>query len=88
MNKPLLNLVSSFIVSILLVLSLILMTTTVFTHIDVKVLAVVLGIVSPCGLRRVATVLLVRRRRRLALGLGSDEPQMSKARRGTGACRS
>jgi len=44
-NRPLLNIVSSVIVSILLMLSLILMITTVFTKIDVRALTTVLGIV-------------------------------------------
>ena len=42
-NKPWLNAVSTTIVSILLVLSLILMTTTVFPHMDVPALLVVLA---------------------------------------------
>jgi len=63
-NKPLLNVVSSFIVSILLILSLILMTTTVFTHINVKVLALVLGIILLATYVVVGAVLLVRRRRK------------------------
>jgi NRAMP (natural resistance-associated macrophage protein)-like metal ion transporter len=42
-NRPWLNAVATFIVSVLLVLSLILMTTTVFPGIDVTLLALVLG---------------------------------------------
>jgi NRAMP (natural resistance-associated macrophage protein)-like metal ion transporter len=61
-NKPLLNVVSSFIVSILLILSLILMTTTVFTHIDVKALALVLGAILLAAYAVAAAVLLSRRR--------------------------
>jgi hypothetical protein len=44
-NKPWLNVVAVAIVSVLLVLSLILMTTTVFPHIDVGTVLVVLGVV-------------------------------------------
>ena len=42
-NRPWLNCVSTFIVSVLFVLSLILMTTTVFPHVDVPALLVWLG---------------------------------------------
>ncbi|HUY63918.1 MAG TPA: Nramp family divalent metal transporter, partial [Acidimicrobiales bacterium] len=42
-NKPWLNALSTFIVSVLIVLSLILMTTTVFPHIDVTSLVEILG---------------------------------------------
>jgi NRAMP (natural resistance-associated macrophage protein)-like metal ion transporter len=80
-NKPLMNVISSFIVSILLVLSLILMTTTVFSHIDVKALAIVLGVTLLVVYAVVATVLILRRRSRIASGLDSVEPVMSRARR-------
>jgi NRAMP (natural resistance-associated macrophage protein)-like metal ion transporter len=43
-NRPWLNVVSTFIVSVLFVLSLILMTTTVFPHIDVPALLAALAI--------------------------------------------
>jgi len=44
-NRPWLNVVATVIVSILLVMSLVLMATTVFTHINVNVLVLVLGLV-------------------------------------------
>ena len=47
-NRPWLNVVSTFIVSVLFVLSLILMTTTVFPHIDVP--ALLAGLASALGL--------------------------------------
>jgi NRAMP (natural resistance-associated macrophage protein)-like metal ion transporter len=43
-NRPWLNALATVVVSVLLVMSLILMTTTVFPHIDVGVLLVVLGV--------------------------------------------
>ncbi len=49
-NRPWLNAVSTLIVSVLVVLSLILVTTTIFPHVDVKVLAGVLGLVLFSGL--------------------------------------
>ena len=57
-NRPWLNFVATFIVSVLLVLSLILMTTTVFPHIDVPALFVGLSI---------ALVVVARRRRRSSI---------------------
>jgi NRAMP (natural resistance-associated macrophage protein)-like metal ion transporter len=63
-NRPWLNIVASVIVSILIMLSLILMATTVFTHIDVKGLAVVLGAILVVAYVATAGVLLVRRRNR------------------------
>jgi NRAMP (natural resistance-associated macrophage protein)-like metal ion transporter len=61
-NRPWLNVVSTFIVSVLFVLSLILMTTTVFPHVDVTALllgltaalAVVLVVAAVFYLRAVA----------------------------------
>jgi Mn2+/Fe2+ NRAMP family transporter len=49
-NRPWLNAVATTVVSVLLVLSLILMATTVFPHIDVGALFVVLGVVLVLGL--------------------------------------
>jgi NRAMP (natural resistance-associated macrophage protein)-like metal ion transporter len=76
-NKPLMNVVASVIVSILLVLSLILMTTTVFPHINVKalslVLAIALGVFYVVG----GVVMVVRRRK----GLIAPVEPMSRARR-------
>jgi NRAMP (natural resistance-associated macrophage protein)-like metal ion transporter len=53
-NRPWLNALATAVVSVLLVLSLILMTTTVFPHVDVDVLLVVLGaalvvVLGVCG---------------------------------------
>ena len=49
-NRPWLNVVATVIVSVLLMLSLILMTTTVFPGVDVPLLVVVLGAVLVVGL--------------------------------------
>jgi len=62
-NRPWLNAISSFIVSVLLVLSLILMTTTVFTHIDIKVFTMVLGIALLVVYVVAGSFLVVRHRR-------------------------
>src|ERR1039458_9107106 len=50
-NKPWLNAVSGFIVSILLMMSLILMATTLFSRINVRELSLVLGAVLVVGYR-------------------------------------
>jgi Mn2+/Fe2+ NRAMP family transporter len=63
-NGPVLNVVASVIVSILLVLSLILMTTTVFSHIDIKTLTVVLAGVLVLVYLVVGLVVILKRRRR------------------------
>jgi hypothetical protein len=52
------------IVSILLMLSLVLMVTTVFTHIDVRALALVLGVILLVGYVAAGAVILTMRRRR------------------------
>jgi Mn2+/Fe2+ NRAMP family transporter len=61
-NKPWLNMVAAFIVSVLLALSLILMATTLFSSINVKALTLVLGGVLIVGYA-VAGALVVRGRR-------------------------
>jgi len=61
-NKPWLNGVAAFIVSILLALSLVLMATTLFSSINVKVLTLALGGVLLVGYA-IAGVLVVRGRR-------------------------
>ena len=63
-NGPLLNVVASFIVSILIMLSLILMMTTIFPKIDIKALAVVLAGVVVFGYLIAGGVLVRLRRRR------------------------
>ncbi len=63
-NRPWLNVVASFIVAVLLVMSLILMLTTLFTRIDVTVLAEVLGGVLVMGFLGVGGVILLTRSRR------------------------
>jgi Mn2+/Fe2+ NRAMP family transporter len=67
-NGPWLNAISSLIVGILVMLSLILMATTVFPHIDVTTLLLVLGILLAVALAGVAAA-SVRSRRR-----GAAEP--------------
>jgi NRAMP (natural resistance-associated macrophage protein)-like metal ion transporter len=62
-NRPWLNVVAAIIVSVLLMLSLVLMVTTLFTSIDVNLLAVVLGTVLVVSYAVVGTVLVVSRRR-------------------------
>jgi hypothetical protein len=48
-NRTWLNVVATFIVSILLMMSLILMATTLFSNIDVRTLSLVLGLVLVAG---------------------------------------
>ncbi len=76
-NRPWLNLVASFIVAVLLVLSLILMLTTLFSGIDVTVLAEVLGAGLVAGYLGVGAVVLLTRSRR------SPAPPMPIERRAT-----
>jgi Mn2+/Fe2+ NRAMP family transporter len=76
-NKPWLNVVAAFIVSILLALSLVLMATTLFSSVNVKVLTLVLGGMLLVGYSA-AGVLAARGRR------GRHEvPLVSIQRRGT-----
>ncbi len=63
-NRLWLNLVSGAIVGILLLLSLILMVTTMFSTIDVRLVAVILGIVFVVTFLGVAVGIVVTRRRR------------------------
>jgi NRAMP (natural resistance-associated macrophage protein)-like metal ion transporter len=80
-NGPVLNAVASVIVSILLVLSLILMTTTIFSRIDIRTLAVVLaGVLVTVYLVVGLLVVLQRRRRRPAPALGALGAPGSPAR--------
>jgi NRAMP (natural resistance-associated macrophage protein)-like metal ion transporter len=60
-NRPWLNAVAAFVVSILLMMSLILMVTTMFSGIDVRDLSLVLGAVLLAGYA-VAVALVVRAR--------------------------
>jgi NRAMP (natural resistance-associated macrophage protein)-like metal ion transporter len=76
-NRPWVNAVATAIVSVLLVLSLILMTTTVFPGIDVTVLLAVLGAVLVVTLT-VAAVVYAR-----ALGRRPPRPEVSAPRRDT-----
>ncbi|MFZ0668396.1 MAG: Nramp family divalent metal transporter [Acidimicrobiales bacterium] len=64
-NRPWLNVVASVIVSILVMLSLILMATTVFSTINVRDLSLVLGALLVVGYLGVGAYLLWRRNRRL-----------------------
>jgi len=63
-NRPWLNVVASFIVAVLLAMSLVLMLTTLFSRIDVTVLAEVLGGVLVAGYLGVGVVILLTRSRR------------------------
>ena len=74
-NRPWLNVVSGIIVSVLLVLSLVLMATTLFSSIDVTSLALILGGVLLVSYVVMAAVLIRARRRR------PPEPPASKERR-------
>ena len=74
-NRPWLNVVSGVIVSILLMLSLVLMATTLFSSIDVTALALVLGGVLLVSYVVMGVVLLRARTRR------PPEPPVSKERR-------
>ncbi len=62
-NRPWLNVVASVVVSILLMMSLVLMATTLFPHLDVNKLALVLGGVLVVGYV-ISGVLMVRARSR------------------------
>jgi Mn2+/Fe2+ NRAMP family transporter len=61
-NRPWLNAVACTIVSVLVLLSLILMTTTVFPHVDVTRVALIGGVILAAGLAVFGTVNLRRRR--------------------------
>jgi len=74
-NRPWLNVVSGIIVSILLMLSLVLMATTLFSSIDVTALALILGGVLLVSYVVMAAVLVRARKRR------PTEPPVSKERR-------
>ncbi|MHB1518956.1 MAG: Nramp family divalent metal transporter [Acidimicrobiales bacterium] len=63
-NRLWLNIVASIIVSILLMMSLVLMATTLFSHINVNVLAESLGGVLVAGYAAAAVILWVQRGRR------------------------
>ncbi len=63
-NRPWLNLVASFIVAVLLILSLVLMLTTLFSHIDVTLLVEVLGGLLLLAYLGAGAVFLVNRGRR------------------------
>jgi hypothetical protein len=60
-NRPWLNVLASFIVAVLLLMSLVLMATTLFSQINVTLLAEVLGVVL-LAVFAVAGVVLVRNR--------------------------
>ncbi|MFZ0173020.1 MAG: NRAMP family divalent metal transporter [Acidimicrobiales bacterium] len=62
-NKPWLNVVAAFIVSVLLALSLVLMATTLFSTINVKALTVVLAAVLLLGYAAAGAVVVRGRRR-------------------------
>ena len=87
-NRPWLNWLAGLIVSVLIGLSLILMTTTVFAGVDVKTLTVVVGSLVFGGFIGTAAVSVVlgRRRRAAARRLAADgepepaEPQLSRSR--------
>ena len=74
-NRLWLNVVATVIVSVLLALSLILMTTTLFPHLDVKRLTLAFGVVLAVVLG-VGAVLVVRGRRRR-----TPEPPVSRETR-------
>ncbi len=63
-NRPWLNVLASVIVSILLLMSLVLMVTTLFSQIDVNLLALVLGALLLVGYAVAGVALFLRRSRR------------------------
>jgi hypothetical protein len=65
-NRTWLNIVASFIVSVLLLMSLVLMVTTLFSKVNVNDLAVVLGGVLVVGYAVVGVIFVINRRRRPA----------------------
>ncbi|HXY45707.1 MAG TPA: NRAMP family divalent metal transporter, partial [Acidimicrobiales bacterium] len=78
-NKPWLNVLATFIVSVLLALSLVLMATTLFSNMNVKVLTVVLAGLLLLGYA-VAGVLALRGRRNRP---PQPQPAVSRQRRDT-----
>ena len=76
-NRPWLNVVATFIVSVLFVLSLILMTTTVFPHIDVP--ALLAGLAGALG---VVVLVVAGRLLPPAPAAGAPDPTPSNARGG------
>jgi NRAMP (natural resistance-associated macrophage protein)-like metal ion transporter len=74
-NRLWLNIVATVIVSLLLTLSLVLMVTTLFPHIDVRLMALVLGCVLLASYAIGAVVVIRNRHHREAV------PPMSKERR-------
>jgi Mn2+/Fe2+ NRAMP family transporter len=78
-NKPWLNVLASVILGLLVMLSLILATTTLFPTWDVGLLTAVLGAVLVLGLAAMGLVHLLRRRS----GVGSDAPSGVEADRAT-----
>ncbi len=74
-NRPWLNALATFIIAVLLVMSLILVATTVFPNINVTTLSLILGGVLLAALAVSATLYLLRLRSRPA------QPPMSRAHR-------
>jgi NRAMP (natural resistance-associated macrophage protein)-like metal ion transporter len=77
-NRPWLNALASVIVSVLVLLSLILMATTIFPHIDIATVALVGGVVLTAGLLVLAAVTLRSRRHLAAVTTAPAGPQIPK----------
>jgi hypothetical protein len=85
-NRPWLNALAGLVVSVLLALSLILMTTTVFRNLEVTKLALVLGAIIVAGFLGVGSWALLphqRAKRRLAVQLIAAAARETKVRRET-----
>jgi Mn2+/Fe2+ NRAMP family transporter len=77
-NRPWLNVLASIIIAILFALSLVLMVTTVFAHIDITALLFVLaGILGAAGLASVVVALRVRSRQGRSM-LAAVAPDLPK----------
>jgi ABC-type uncharacterized transport system permease subunit len=85
-NRPWLNALAGLVVSVLLALSLILMTTTVFQNLEVTSLALVLGAIIVAGFLGVGSWALLpgqRAKRRVAIQLAAAAQRETKVRRET-----
>jgi len=85
-NRPWLNALAGLVVSVLLALSLILMTTTVFRNLEVTSLALVLGAIIVAGFLGVGSWALLpgqRAKRRVAIQLAAAAQRETKVRRET-----
>ncbi len=77
MNRPWLNAVACLIIGVLLVMSLVLVATTVFPHVNVGALCLVLGC-ALFGVLAVGTVIVMLRRRVMPAGQQAAVPRNNR----------